>query len=471
MKKTLLGTAAALTLLSGPALAGPALDTFVGLMLEGAEGRHTAERVEGAEEVYEGLEISAGGDLVRLEGARLSLTEGSVSLIGNGVRFTRAEGGGGEIGQIDLSVPLAIAGLPVGAFRISEGGVRMSPELCAVLRTPISLRASGLTLGGRVSAETVRLDAAVSGPDTVCALDLTQGVTGLSLTDPAGLGLRVASQEISLRTPVTAGLPEVETGETWSSRLTLSGTELLMNGAVELRADRIEGGARLIGDSLLLLAKAGHTRALARAFLTAEPPAEQLPWADLWNGMRAVVGDGDVRVSGLEVTGSGLSGLVGVAGPLDPGSRLELAGTVSKDTDGLRGQLTLDGSALALIGVDLALTTGPADPSFNMLPPSALLTGAPLNLAGAGLRLSDRGAGLLVGRLIGADPYALLETALPAWVGPEKAALVISWLSEARDGGEAALRAAPTEPVPVLTLGMMGLGDWSLLGTMLNVSR
>ena len=471
MKKTLLGSAAALTLLTGPAFAGPALDAFVGLMLEGAEVRHTAERVEGAVEVYEGLEISAGGDLVRLEGARLTLTEGAVSLIGNGVRFTRAEGGGGDIGQIDLSVPLAIAELPVGSFRVSEGGVRMSPELCAVLRTPISMRASGLSLGDRVSAETVRLDAVVTGPDAVCALDLTQGLTGFSLSDPAGLGIRVAAQEIQIRTPVTPGLPEVATGDTWSSRLTLTGTELLMNGTVELRADRIEGGARLIGDSLLPLAKAGHTRSLARALLTAEPPAEQLPWADLWNGMREVVGDGDVRVSGLEVTGSGLAGLVGVAGPLDPGSRLDLAGTVSKDPDGLRGQLTLDGSALALIGLDLALTTGPADPSFNTLPPSALLTGAPLNLAEAGLRLSDRGAGLLIGQILGTDPYALLETALPAWVGPEKAALVITWLSGARDGGEAALRAAPTEPVPVLTLGMMGLGDWSVLGTLLNVSR
>lgn len=470
MKRPLIGTAALISLLTGPASAGPALDALVGLMPEGSEVRHTAERVEGGEEVYEGLEISAGGDLVRLEAARLTLTEGAVSLIGERVSVTPAEGGGGEIGQIDLSIPLAIAELPAGAFRVSEGGVRMSPELCAVLRTPLRMRASGLTLGDRVSAETVRLDAAVSGPDTVCALDLTQGVTGLSLTDPAGLGLRVASQEIRVRTPVTAGLPEVMTGETWSSRLTLSGADLLMDGTVELSADRIEGGARLVGDSLLPLAKAGHTRALARALLTREAPAEQLPWADLWNGVREVVGEADLQVSGLEVTGTGLATLVGVAGPLDPGSRLDLEGGLIKDAAGLRGQLTLDGSATALVGVEFAVTAGAADPSFNTLPPGALLTGAPLSLAGAGLRLSDRGAGALIGRVLGADPYTLLESALPAWVGTEKAGLVTGWVGTARDGGEAVVRAAPAEPVPVLTLGMMGLGDWAVLGEMLNVS-
>lgn len=122
MKRPLIGTAVLISLLTGPASAGPALDALVGLMPEGSEVRHTAERVEGGEEVYEGLEISAGGDLVRLEAARLTLTEGAVSLIGERVSVTPAEGGGGEIGQIDLSIPLAIAGLPAGAFRVSEGG-------------------------------------------------------------------------------------------------------------------------------------------------------------------------------------------------------------------------------------------------------------------------------------------------------------------------------------------------------------
>lgn len=470
MKRPLLGTAALIALMTGPASAGPALDALVGLMLEGAEVRHTAERVEGGEEVYEGLEISAGGDLVRLEGARLTLTEGAVGLIGDRVRFTRAEGGGGEIGRIDLSVPLAIRGLPAGTLLAGENGVRVSPELCGALRTPIRVAGSDVTFGSGGRIASLRLDAVVSGPDEACLLDLTQELTGAELTDPAGLGLRVAEQRVRLRTPVTPGLPEVATGETWSSTFSLSGAELLMNGTVELRLGRLETGLRLDGDSLLPLAATGHARALAKAIAAGRAPEEQLPWADLWNGLRAAVGEGLVSLKGVEVTGTGLAALTGVTGPLDPGARIDLSGVARKSEEGLTGSLTLDGTATALLAVEFGVATGPADPSFNTLPPGALLTGAPISLTGASVRFSDRGVGQLLERVLGMSPYEVLNAALPGWLGAEKGALVAAWADRARDGGTAAFRAAPAEPVPLLTIGMMGLGDWTVLGQMLNVS-
>lgn len=471
MKRPLLGTAALIALMTGPASAGPALDALVGLMLEGAEVRHTAERVEGGEEVYEGLEISAGGDLVRLEGARLTLTEGAVGLIGDRVRFTRAEGGGAEIAQVDLSIPLAIGSLPAGSLLMGENGARISPELCDALRTPVRASGSGITFGSGDKIASARLDASVSGPDAACLLDLTQEMTGADLTDPAGLGLRFAEQRIQLKTPVTPGLPEVATGEIWSSNFSLTDAEILMNGTVELRLDRLESGTLINGDSLLPLAAAGHTRALAKAISAGTLPEGQLPWADLWNGMRSVVGEGRISLSGLEVVGSGLSALTGVSGPLDPGSRIDLNGTALKDENGLTASLTLDGTKTALLAVDFGIVTGPADPSFNDLPPSALLTGAPLSLSEAAIRLSDRGAGSLVERIIGADPYVVLAGVLPSWIGAEKAAIVSAWADQSRNGGVAALRAAPAEPVSVLTIGMMGLGDWGQLGALLNVTQ
>ncbi|MCA9770779.1 MAG: hypothetical protein KC466_00130, partial [Myxococcales bacterium] len=85
-------------------------------------------------------------------------------------------------------------------------------------------------------------------------------------------------------------------------------------------------------------------------------------------------------------------------------------------------------------------------------------------------RFSDRGVGALLERVIGLSPYETLSATLPGWLGAEKGALVAAWADRARDGGTAAFRAAPAEPVPLLTIGMMGLGDWTVLGQMLNVS-
>jgi hypothetical protein len=469
MKKTLLGTAAALTLLTGPASAGPALDDFTDLMFEGAEVRHTTEKAEGAEEIYEGLEILIGGDLVRADIARLRADGTTVRLSAEGVVFTPQTGEKTTLDLIDLSVPVALGSLPTESLWFGEGGVRINPELCAALRTPVRIFGTGITLGQKDVIASVQLDASVSGPDETCLLDLTQKLTGVAVTYPAGLGIRIAEQRVALKTPITPGLPEVATGETWLSEFSMTDAEILLNGEVELRLDQIETATRIDGDTLLPLAAAGHTRALAKALATGILPEGQLPWADLWNGMRSVVGEGRISLSGLEVVGSGLSALTGVTGPLDPGSRIDLSAEALKDENGLTASLTLDGTKTALLAVDFGIVTGPADPSFNDLPPSALLTGAPLSLSGAAIRLSDRGAGSLVERIIGADPYTVLAGILPGWVGAEKTAMVTAWADQSRNGGVAALRAAPAEPVPVLMIGMMGLGDWGQLGALLNV--
>jgi len=470
MKKTLLGTAAALSLLTGPALAGPALDIFTDLMFEAGEIRHVSERVEGDVEIYEGLEIAAGGDMLRFEQARIRLEGGAILLTGTGMRLTGADGSDVDAGLVDLSLPTALGGISPNALWLGSGGVRISPELCGALRVPVLVRFSDLSFGEAIMVAGLSLDASVSGPDAACLLDLTQEMTGLSFTDPYGLGIRVASQGVRVKTPVTPGLPEVATGETWASEMTVNGAEFLMNGSVELRLDRLESGVRLDGDSLLPLAAAGHTRALARAIATGQAPEMQLPWADLWNGVRAATGDGLVRISGLEVTGTQLSTLLGVSGPLDPGSRIDLTAQAVKDPEGITASLTLDGGSTALVNLNLSVLAGPADPSFNTLPPSALLTGAPISFVGAGLRLSDRGVSGLITQLTGMDPYVMLEAALPDWVGAQKTGLIMGWLSPARNGAVSSLRAAPEQPVPVLMLGMMGMGDWGVLEQMLNVS-
>jgi hypothetical protein len=471
MKKTLLGTAAALTLLTGPAMAGPALDTFTDLIFEAGEISHLSERVEGDVEIYEGLEILIGGDLVRADIARLRADGATVSLSAEGVVFTPQAGEKTTLDLIDLSVPVALGSLPTESLWLGEGGVRINPELCAALRTPFRIFGTGITLGQKDVIASVQLDASVSGPDETCLLDLTQKLTGVAVTYPAGLGIRIAEQRFALKTPITPGLPEVATGETWSSEFSMSDSEVSLNGEVELRLDRMDSATRINGDTLLPLAAAGHTRELAKAIAAGSLPEGQLPWADLWNGMRAMVAEGQIRVTGLEVVGPSLSALIGVSGPLDPGSRIDLNGTALKDEGGITASLTLDGTKTALLAVDFGIVTGPADPSFNDLPPSALLTGAPLSLSGAAVRLSDRGAGSLVAQIIGADPYELLAGMLPDWIGSDKTTIVTAWFDKAKNGGVASLRAAPAEPVPVLMIGMMGLGDWEQLGKLLSVTQ
>jgi hypothetical protein len=471
MKRSLLGTAALLCLLTAPASAGPALDAFIALMFEGAEVRHTTETANRAEEVYEGLEIRIDGDLARAGIARLRNDGGAISLSAEGVQIIPMDGEETLLDRIDLSLPTAFGELPTESLWLGEGGVRINPELCGALRTPVRVSGSGITLSPDNLIGSVLLEASVSGPDEVCLLDLTQELTGVALTDPAGMGVRISGMRIALKTPATPGLPEVATGETWSSEFSIADVEILMNGAVEVKLDRIESGTRINGDTLLPFAAAGHTRTLAKALATATLPEEQLPWADLWNGVRAVVGGGQFRVTGLEVVGPGLAALTGVTGPLDPGSRIDLSAEALKDEDGITFALNFDGTATGLVAFDFGLVTDAADPVFNTLPAGSLLASAPISLKGATLRVSDRGAGKLAEHILGSDPYQLLGEVLPDWVGTQKADLITAWVEKARDGGIAGLRAAPTVPVPVLVIGMMGLGDWGQLGASLNVNQ
>jgi hypothetical protein len=469
MKRTLLGTAALLTALTGPASAGPGLDAFTALLFEGAEVSYAFERSEGEEEVYEGLVIRSGDDLFQADMTRIRTGGGAISLNADGVRILGE--GVEEAGatRIALSLPLGIGDLSAESLLVGEAGVRISPELCEALRVPVSFLASDLSLDGG-SVKEIRLDAVVSGPDEACLLDLTQGMSGLILTDPTGFGVRIAEQRIAMRTPVTPGIPEIATGETWSSEFSLSGIELTMNGAVEVRLEGVSSRTRLEGDTLLPLGATGQARAMAAALSAGTVPEGQLPWADIWNALRAVTGDGEFRIKGLEVVGTGLSAMTGIEGPLLPGSRVDLSGTSIKDEAGVRFDLAFDGSKIGLLEFGLELVTGAADPSFNTLPYTALLTGAPISLKSAVIRFSDLGVGTLVGQTIGMDPYLLLSATLPGWVGSEKAGIIADWLTPAREGRVSVFRVAPAEPVQAVMIGMMALGDWSLLGALLNLS-
>ena len=105
------------------------------------------------------------------------------------------------------------------------------------------------------------------------------------------------------------------------------------------------------------------------------------------------------------------------------------------------------------------------------LSPRALLMSAPVSFVSGSLGLSDRGLGEAGAQLLGMDPYLMIVPVLGGMIGEANAQSLSDWLAAAKDGGEARISADPAQPVPVLMLGMMGLGDWSMLGTMLNVSR
>jgi hypothetical protein len=467
MKKLLLGTAA-LTLLSTTAHAGPALDALTRLLPAGVAVTFTAERAEGTLEVYEGLTLIAGNATTRIGTARLSLDQGVFGLIADQVRVTDPDGGVTEADRLTVSAPLPLLELDRALI-----GAEPGPDLCGAAVAPLAVSADGVRGPDAGRVGTVRLDATLDDASGVCVLDLTQGMTDLELSRPDGTGLRIARQGLRLRAPTEPGLPETATGETYLAELTITGAELLLDGAVQATVTEITGRSHLEADSALPLVAAGYNRyvvALGGGVATLDAPAEQLPYADLWNAARGLNAGAEIAISGAEVVGTGLAALIPVPGLLDPGTRLSLLASATKTAEELRIGLTLDGSNTLLLDLEGALRVEPADPSFNEVSPRALVMSAPLSLISGSVRVSDRGIGGVAEQIIGMDPYAALVPSLSGLIGAGNAGLLAAWLEGAQGGAEITISAAPTSPVPVLMLGMLAMGDWSALGPMLNAT-
>lgn len=471
MKKLLLGSAAALTL-TGTAQAGPALDALTALLPPDARVSFAAERVSGDAEAYADLEILVDGTRTRLETAEISLVSGLMSLTGTGFRISE----GGE--DLTAADTVTFSG-PISLFMtefspLSGEPAEFGDEVCDLLSDPLRFRASGVRFDGGGRVGSLALDVSTAPVEGVCALDFSQSMSGLDVTPPMGPGVQIGEQSFSGRAPVSTGLPEIATGEVFSSELSLKNAELLIDGAPQARVDEVMSRSVFDADSALPLVEAGYNRhleALTVGLAEGRAPEAQLPYADLWNGGRALSTEGALRMTGLEVIGSDLAPLSPVPGLLDPGARLDLELSLTKAAELIELGVRLDGSNTLLLELIGAVRIEEADPSFNGLSPRALLMSAPLSFVSGSGRLSDRGVGEAGERLLGMDPYLMVGPALGGLIGEANATRLSDWVAGARDGGEARIAAEPAQPVPSLMLGMLALGDWAALGQMLNVSR
>lgn len=473
MKKTLLSTAAALTLMSAAAQAGPALDALTALLPPDAQVSFDAERAEAGQEGYTGLEVKMDGVVTRFELARLTLEGDLFGLDGERVRSTDGSGTVTELDRVAMSAPAPLLKLGVLSAEAPVTAQDDEMDLCAAARSPLALSADGLRLDGAGTIGTFRLDAAFRLTEGVCTLELSQSLSDLDIRPDLGVGVRVGSQEARIRTPLVMGLPEAPTGDTYGSDLSVRDVEIFIDGSAELRVREISSASAFEADSGLPLVAAGYNRhllALSTGLGELDAPDEQLPYADLWNGARAINTTGSVRVLGAEVTGDRLATLLPVPGFLDRGAGLDLELSLTKAAELMSLAVRVDGTSTLLLDLAGTVRVEEADPSFNALSPRALVMAAPLSLVSGSVRFSDRGAGAAAERAFGADPYALVTPSLTGLIGAENATRVSDWVETARNGGEARVFSAPTEPVPVLMLGLMGLGDWAQLGALLNVS-
>ncbi len=473
MKKTLLCTAAALTLMSAAAQAGPALDALTALLPANAQVSFEAERADAGREQYTGLELRVNGVVSRFELARLTLEGDLFGLDGERVRSTDRSGAVTELDRVALSAPVPLLKRGLLSAAIGAPAPDSGTDLCGAARPPIDLSVEGVRADGAGTIGTLTLNVSFRPTGGVCTLDLTQSLSDLDMRPDLGLGVRIGSQEARIRTPLVMGLPETPTGDIYRSDLSVREVEIFIDGSPELRIREISSASEFEADSGLPLVAAGYNRhllALSTGLGELDAPDEQLPYADLWNGARAINTTGSVRVLGAEVTGDRLATLLPVPGLLDRGAGLDLELSLTKAAELLSLAVRVDGTSTLLLDLAGTVRIEEADPSFNDLSPRALVMAAPLSLVSASVRLSDRGVGGAAERAFGADPYALVAPSLTALIGSVNSGLVSDWVATARNGGEARISAAPAEAVPLLVLGLMALGDWAVLGQMLNVS-
>jgi hypothetical protein len=472
MKKLLLGTAAVLTLTGAAAQAGPALDAFTALLPSDARVSFQAEGVSGDAEAYKGLEILVDGTTTLFGTAEISVASGLMSFTGNRVRISEENGAFTEADTVTFSGPIAL--FQTDLSTLSGAPEELGDEVCDLLSDPLLFRASGVRFDGGGQVDSLALDASTAPVKGVCALDFSQSMTGLDVTPPMGPGVRIDEQSFAGRAPVSLGLPEIAMGEVFSSEMSLKNVEVLLDGAPQVRVAEVMSRSSFDADSALPLVEAGYNRhleALSLGLAEGRAPEEQLPYADLWNGGRALITEGGIQMSGLEIVGPAFAPLSPVPGLLDEGAKLDFNLSLSKEAELLELVFWVLGSNTALIDLSGTVRIEEADASFNALSPRALVMSAPLSFVSGSVRLSDRGIGVAAENLIGADPYMMVGPALAGLIGEANAQSLSDWLTSAKDGGEARISADPAQPVPVLMLGMMGLGDWSALGQMLNVSR
>lgn len=472
MKKLLLGTAAVLTLTGAAAQAGPALDAFTALLPSDARVSFEAEGVSGDAEAYKGLEILVDGTTTRFGTAEISVASGLMALTGTRVRISEENGTFTEADIVSFSGPTSL--FEADLATLSGEPEAYGDELCQLMSDPLLFRASGVRFDEEARVGSLTLDAATAPVEGVCALDLSQSMTGLDVTPPIGPGVRISKQSFTGRVPVSAGLPESATGEIFRSDLSLEEVEVLLDGVPQVRVSEVRSRSTFDADSALPLVEAGYNRhleALSLGLARGRAPEEQLPYADLWNGGRALITESGIQMGGLEIVGPAFAPLSPVPGLLDEGAKLDFNLSLSKEAELLELVFWVLGSNTALIDLSGTVRIEEADASFNALSPRALVMSAPLSFVSGSVRLSDRGIGAAAEGLIGADPYMMVGPALAGLIGETNAQSLSDWLAAARDGGEARISADPVQPVPVLMLGMMGLGDWSALGAMLNISR
>lgn len=472
MKKLLLSSMIALALSAAAVKAGPVLDALVSALSPGSRVSFSSERSENGAEIYEALEVSTGATTLRFDQVVLRLEGNSLILSGNGVSKVEGAGSSIEIGNLQLSAPRNLAAADLWA--LLSGADDLDDKYCEMLVEPFSLDVSGIRISNEHQVDSLSLDMSAEPVLGVCVLDFDQSATGIDLAPYPGSRLRIEEQTLRGRTRTLAGLPEVETGQVFSSEMILKKAEFFIGGARQARIAEAVSRLSFDADTGLLLVQAGYNRhleALTMGLVNGRSPKEQLPYADLWNAARALNTESLVKVSGLEVVGRGLSSFSPVPGLLDEGARLDFEMIGKKSAEILEVSIRADGSNTIFLEVGGSLKIEEVDTSFNDLSPRVLLVAAPLSFVSGSIRFSDRGIGTAVEHILGLDPYMMIMPALGGTIGAGNAQTLSDWVSGARGGGEARISARPAQPVPILTLGMMGLDDWSALGAMLNVSR
>lgn len=476
MKNLIIGGVVAA--MPGAAVAGPALDAFINLFPAEVEVSYDAEQATDGAEIYDGLRVTSAGDVMTVGRAALRLSEERVLMSGVDLNVREGDAHTTKIAEVSLALPLALESLSPDMIRLGDAGAFIiDPALCDVLdaRTEIQLRDVSMEAsldGGDVNMDAFDVNGEVVRPETDCVLDFAQSVSGLSFTVGGGIEIKAGRQSLEGYSPLTGNASEEKTGETYSSAMSIENVSVFMNDTLQATIGEISAASSAEADSLVGLAESGIKDVASMAATNALKPSdvEEIGMATVWNAIRDVVGGTRLTVSKAEVASDGLAGFSPVPGLLDKGALLDVEISSEKDVENLGVAVTVDATTLGLVDFGVDIVMRKADASLDDVAPAMFLMAAPVEVAGARVKLSDRGASDAVAALIGEDPYAVLRQQITANIGGQKADLVTDWVENAQDGSTAKAAISPSPAMPVMQLIGLLSGSWNGAGAALGLT-
>jgi len=476
MKKILM-ISAALSALALPASAGPILEDMIS---DGMSWQAGESAVMDGAETYSDLTITGHGSSVTLKTLQVQRTEGVISADFEEMNFMpgRPEAVSLEAGKVRLDQRIFDLG-PRGIEKMLGSSVLSDPtsdQSCGDLDMPFSIDLTGLEANGNpnaaLSIEEVGVTYGVVGADTDCIMDMDLMMTGLSMTeetgfsaDIGGLGFDVYWSMLNARAPLNEDVP-------YTARFAMVDTVLGMGGTEQARIDKVTSNSSMDPASLKGLIEAGYFEAyhdMVMSELTGAPmDFSKISVPAIWNAVRDIVSDGSFEMSGAVITGDIAQALSG-SKFLARGRSLDMSMRFDQDGPDVATELSIDSADLFSMDAKIAMTIDEMDPALAEMGPGALMMTAPVSFGSLSVFIEDEALGDILAEEMGIDPYMAIEPSLLGLVGPTKAKMVADWVARAQDGGTY-FAAAPDAPLPVMQAFAALMGDWTVLGGMINAT-